>query len=192
MRRAETGWRALQWGLRHARLGAAGHARRLRMLLVLGMLLLLLHVLILRVRQQERLRGHGLLWRRRRVLGVGRLLGNGRGSVGRVVHGRRQLGRRLSIDGSAVLIMLGGLDRGWRVGLGGVIDGGVARTIHRRGCHEFGCFWPALARVVWQPERGVGQVMSSGAEKKSRVNKHGERVLDAFRRVLRGGGLCGS
>lgn len=74
------------------------------------------------------------------MLGVGRGLWDRGGAVGGVVHGGGHLGGGLAVDGSSMLVMLWRLDRGGRVGLWGVIDGGVARAIHGRGRHEFGRF----------------------------------------------------
>jgi hypothetical protein len=67
----------------------------------------LLHVLALRVRHQQRVGGHWLLWGRGGVLRVGRLLRNRRRCIRCVVHGLRHLAGGLSVNGPSVLVMLG-------------------------------------------------------------------------------------
>lgn len=81
------------------------------------------------------------------MLRIRGLLRNGRRGIGGVVHGRRHLGWWLSVNGSSMLVMLWGLDRGWGVGLGRMIDWGVARAIHGGGRHQFRCFCGRL--LVW-------------------------------------------
>lgn len=104
-------------------------------------------LLALLVRHEERVCRHGLLrglllrLLGRRVLGIGRGLRHARGSVRRVVHGGRHLAGWLAVDGSTVLVMLGRLNRGWRVGLRGVVGyWRESRPVHGGCGHELWSF----------------------------------------------------
>ena len=133
---------SLKRRLRHARLGASGHARGLRMRLV-GVRVV--HLLALLMGHEERVCRHWLLlllcrW----VLGIRRLLWNCRRRVRRVVHGLRHLAGGLAVDGPAMLIMLRRLHRRGRVGLRRVVgDWRESRPVHGRGSHELWgfCGW---------------------------------------------------
>lgn len=134
----------LQRCLRHARLGASRHAWRLGVRLVR---MRVVDLLALLMRHEERVCRHGLLWGllllllRGRVLGIGRGLRHACGSVRRVVHGRRHLAGWLAVDGPAVLVMLGRLDRGGRVGLRGVVGyWRETRPVHGGCGHELWSF----------------------------------------------------